>query len=289
MDDCASLDRARYFTNATPEAFEGPAGPAAPRLHWTSPVQTSFPQNDRVHVDLYRCARGWEAPTVLFLHALMSASDVGYRKWAARFNARGWNACFVHLPFHYSRTPPARFNGELAVTADLVRTAQGLRQGVSELRQLMGILRGWGCREFGLWASSYGGWIGALLASVENDLRFVALLEPIVDVQHAIWISPAGLALRRELRACGIDHALVERHAHLTSPLKAAALCVPEHIVLAAGDFDRVAPPEPIVRLHREWAGSNLLRIPQGHFGYRLMPAVWEWLDAKGFLGESTI
>ena len=65
------------------------------------------------------------APTVLMLHALASASDKGYRLWARRFNAAGWNACFVHLPYHYSRVPPGYHNGELAITPDLVRTAQG--------------------------------------------------------------------------------------------------------------------------------------------------------------------
>ena len=105
------------------------------------------------------------------LHALMSASHVGYRRWAADFNARGWNACFIHLPYHYSRTPRGYFNGELAITADLVRTAEGLRQGVSELRQLMAWLRGLGCEEFGLWASSYGGWARVGSAPLRRGAR----------------------------------------------------------------------------------------------------------------------
>jgi len=84
------------------------------------------------------------APTVLMLHALASTSDKGYRVWAGRFNAAGWNACFVHLPYHYSRVPPGCQNGELAITPDLVRTGQGLRQGVTEMRQLMAWLRGRG-------------------------------------------------------------------------------------------------------------------------------------------------
>ena len=133
-------------------------------LIWPSPFATPHPENNRVHVDLFPCATGWSSPTVLFLHALMSTSDRGYRRWAAEFNARGWNACFVHLPYHYSRVPRGHWNGELAITADLVRTAEGLRQGVTELRQLMTTLRTYGCREFGLWASSYGGWIGARLS-----------------------------------------------------------------------------------------------------------------------------
>jgi hypothetical protein len=83
--------------------------------------------------------------------------------------------------------PTGYWNGELAITPDLIRNAEGLRQGVIELRQIMESLRGHGCREFGVLATSYGGWIGALLTLVESDFRFVALMSPIVNIEHAIW------------------------------------------------------------------------------------------------------
>ena len=253
-------------------------------LIWPSPFATPHPENNRVHVDLFPCATGWSSPTVLFLHALMSTSDRGYRRWAAEFNARGWNACFVHLPYHYSRVPRGHWNGELAITADLVRTAEGLRQGVTELRQLMTTLRTYGCREFGLWASSYGGWIGALLASVERDFRFIALMEPIVDVEHAIWTSPAGAALRGELRRVGIEQPLIERHFRLASPLHGSPLCGADRVLFCAGEYDRVTRLSEIARLHERWVGSQLLRIPQGHFGFQMMRTAWAHLIERDAL-----
>src|SRR3989441_7361526 len=41
----------------------------------------------------------------------------------------------------FSRVPRGYWNGELAITCDLIRNAEGLRQGVIELRQLMSALR----------------------------------------------------------------------------------------------------------------------------------------------------
>lgn len=240
-------------------------------ITWPSPVQTAYPKNDTARVDLFPCSRGWEAPTVLMLHALMSTGDLGYRKWAARFNELGWNACFLHLPYHYSRVPEGYWNGELAMTADLMRNAEGLRQGVIEVRQVMAALRERGGREFGLLGTSYGGWIGALLAAVEPDLRFVALMAPIVNVHHALWESPAAFTMRRELRRAGIDPALVSRHFHLSSPLHMQPRVSPDRILLVAGDYDLVARPADIVALHEKWRGSELLRVSQGHFGYRMM------------------
>jgi pimeloyl-ACP methyl ester carboxylesterase len=256
-------------------------------LVWQSPISSGHAQNDTAYALHFPAPGNPQAPTVLFLHALMSASDRGYRQWAARFNAAGWGACFVHLPYHYSRVPKGFSNGELAITADLVRTAEGLRQGVTELRQLMAWLRGKGVSEFGLWACSYGGWIGALLASVERDFRFVTLIEPIVNVDHAVWHSPAASAVRRELRRAGIEPELPARHFPLASPMHGQPLCGAERVLLVAGRYDTIARVEDVAELQRLWSGATMITEPQGHFGYQLMASAWKWLEGKGWLRES--
>jgi pimeloyl-ACP methyl ester carboxylesterase len=240
-------------------------------ITWPSPVATNFPENNTARVDCFPCDKGWSAPTVFMLHALMSATDIGYRRLARHFNSLGWNACFVHLPYHYSRVPRGYWNGELAITSNLIRNAEGLRQGVIELRQLLGALRASGGREFGILGTSYGAWIGALLACVEPDLRFVALMAPIVNVEHAIWESPGSYFMRRELRRAGIEPSLVARHFHLSSPARNEPLCGADRVLFVAGEFDLIARPNDIEEIHRKWRGSELLRVPQGHFGYRML------------------
>jgi 1-acyl-sn-glycerol-3-phosphate acyltransferase len=238
---------------------------------WRSPIESRFPANNVARADFFLSARGWSAPTVLMLHALMSASHMGYRRWAKRLNELGWNACFVHLPYHYSRVPRGYWNGELAITADLIRNAEGLRQGVIEVRQLIGALRAHGCRKIGVLGTSYGGWIGALLATVERDLHFVALMAPIVNVAHAIWESPASAFMRRELRRTMIEPSLVARHFHLSSPMHNKPMCDADRVLFVSGEFDLIARSTDIEKIHQEWHGSELLRVRQGHFGYRML------------------
>ncbi len=253
-------------------------------LSWRSPIETAFAANNTARADLFRTdARSWtEAPTVLLLHALMSSSATGHYRWAERFNALGWNACFVHLPYHFSRVPTGYWNGELAITPNLIRNAEGLRQGVIELRQIMESLREHGCREFGVLATSYGGWIGALLTLVESDFRFVALMSPIVNVEQAIWQSPAAHRIRRELVQANIERALVARHFHLSSPVHGRPLCDPERILFVTGEFDSIAPPAEIEAIHQTWRGSQLLRVRQGHFGHRMLPETIAHLKLRG-------
>ena len=178
--------------------------------------------------------------------------------------------------------PPGYWNGELAITADLVRNAEGLRQGVMEVRQLIAALREHGCSEFGILGTSYGAWIGALLASVESDLRFLALMAPIVNVEHATWQNPGTAVMRRELRRAKIAPELVARHFHQSSPSHTEPLCDPARVLFVLGEFDLVAPPVDIEAIHQKWRGSELLRVPQGHFGYRMMRETVARLKQRG-------
>ena len=271
MSEVASMDLSS--NGGTPASFR-----------WPSPIPFSHAESAHCEVLFFEGKRGPSAPTVLMLHALMSASDRGYREWARRFNGRGWNAAFIHLPWHYTRTPRRHLNGELAITADVVRTAEGIRAGVGEIRQLMSALRRRGCREFGLWACSYGGWIGALLASVEADFRWCTFVEPIVDFDDALWRSPAGAAVRRHFRTGGIKPELIARFQPLLAPGASKPLCKSEHVLFAAGEFDRIARVEDIRALQSRWSGSALITEPQGHFGFRLMRSAWGWLDKRGLL-----
>ena len=255
-------------------------------LSWRSPIETAFAANNTARVDFFRTnVRTWTvAPTVFLLHALMSSSPTGYYRWAEKFNQLGWNACFAHLPYHFSRVPTGYWNGELAITPDLIRNAEGLRQGVIELRQIMESLREHGCREFGVLATSYGGWVGALLTLVESDFRFVALMSPIVNVEQAIWRSPAARRIRRELVQANIERVLVARHFHLSSPLHGRPVCDPTRILFVAGEFDSIAPPAEIEAIHQTWRGSELLRVRQGHFGHRMMRETIAHLTQRGDL-----
>ena len=239
-------------------------------IEWDSPLPTGYLENDRVHVKFYPALQK-DAPTLLLLHALMSASDIGYQRVAARFNLHGWNVAFPHLPYHYSRTPRRTFNGELAITADLVRNTEGIRQGVVELRQLLVFLRSRGSKEFGVLGTSYGGWNAALLSFLETDFRFVALVQPIVNVDKAVWENPGAAAMRRSLRAHGHTRGNVARLEHLGSPLHGTPLCDPRRIIITAGLYDRVSPKEDLELLFSRWPGAKLLHVPQGHFGYRAL------------------
>jgi len=284
VEECERITADQYYAAPHDDNLAEALGNGHPTIRWRSPIETKFSANNIACADFFPSERGRSAPTVFILHALMSTSPVGYRRCAEHFNELGWNACFVQLPYHYSRVPRGYWNGELAITCNLIRNAEGLRQGVTELRQLISALRERGSGEFGVLAPSYGAWIGALLAMVERDLRFVALMAPIVNIEHAIWESPAARCIRRELRRANIEASLVARHFHLSSPIHNMPLCDPARVLFAAGEFDSITPLEQLEAIQQKWRGSELLRVRQGHFGYRMLDETIERLKQRGDL-----
>ena len=227
----------------------------------TSPPSISFP-----------ASKAGTAPTMLLAHGLMSVSDFGYRLWARRLNALGWNAVFIHLPYHYSRRLPRHFHGELCISGDLLRNAAGIRQSVVECRIVLQQLYKKGGRLFGGWGTSYGGWMMGLLGCFEPLLQRLVLVEPILQIDNAIWKSPSSVALRAALRKVGLTPDDTARCMRLVCPGKLKPLLDPHHVIMLAGLYDRIAPPEEIDELARFWGGAHFAAYPQGHVGYTLMP-----------------
>lgn len=225
-----------------------------------------------MHLDIWLGPQGWKSPTMFMLHGVMSVSDVGYRMWAKKLNTLGWSAIFFHLPYHYGRKPKKALSGEMALTSNLIRTSEGIRQAVIELRWVCSELKKRGTQNIGLWGTSYGGWISSLLCVLEPMVSTAWLLEPIVDVDLAIWESPASRTIQRQLKKRGISRELVQRHMRMVCPTHHQPAVDPARIMLVAGTFDRIAPPHSIRALQDVWPGCYYDEFRQGHVGYQLMP-----------------
>jgi hypothetical protein len=268
LDECAMHNRESYY--ALPEQGQTEWRRDGNRLSWNSPLPGIYPENNIAHADLYEAPDPKGKPTMILLHALMSANDLGYRKIAFRFNAQGWNVLFPHLPYHYRRRPKGYANGALTITSDIVRNAEALRQSVIELRQLIQWARQRGSQRLALLGTSYGGWVAALTLGLEMT-DFSLLLQPVADVAHATFGSPASRMMASYLKRNGILSDSIERHAHLSSPLHLTPLTPADRITIIGGSYDRLSPSQSLKMLSDRWGGASYLEVRQGHFGYRAM------------------
>jgi pimeloyl-ACP methyl ester carboxylesterase len=273
----------RYFSTwpsrAPEDLFAVPRSARLPELgegngthRFPSPVPSDCPENNQAHVDIWLGPDGWSSPMMFLLHGHMSVSDVGYRLWAQKLNRLGWSAAFFHLPYHYGRRPRGVLSGELALSSNLIRVCEGIRQAVIELRLVIRALERRGVPHIGLWGTSYGGWVASILCLLERGIRTAWLLEPVADVEHVLFESPATLAIRWSLHRRGITRDEVRRYFRAVCPSYHRPAVDPARILLLAGVFDRVASPACIRRLHQCWKGSHYAEFRQGHVGYQLMP-----------------
>jgi pimeloyl-ACP methyl ester carboxylesterase len=272
LSGCDHRDHRDYY--ALPE--EARTSPATvwkredDHLSWSSPVTGEYPENNTARARLFEAEPTEKGPTLILVHALMSANDFGYRRIATRFNKRGWNVLFPHLPYHYSRKPKGYANGSLTITSDIVRNAETLRQSVIELRQLIRWARRRGSRRVALLATSYGAWVAAITLSLE-ETDFSILLQPVADVGHATFGSPASRMMASLLKKNGIHRDSIDRHAHLSAPDHLLPLTQPDRLTVIGGKHDRLSTPDSLKALCQAWGGARYLEVNQGHFGYGAM------------------
>jgi len=250
------------------------------RLVASTSRESGVRENDRLVFDFFPACGSWKRPLMFLLHGLMSVSDAGYRLWARRMNRHGWHVVFVHLPYHYSRTPRGRWSGELALGPNGRRNIEALRQAVCDVRSLARWAETGGVPSWGVLGMSYGGWVGGLLATLEADAGPFLLIEPPVDFGHATWESPASRSLRQLLSEKGLHREMVMELDRLVSLVGMRPRCRPQSITLFSGEYDRICPPEAIEMLARKW-GCEHRRYPQGHVGYRLMREAFELWSRK--------
>jgi hypothetical protein len=130
-------------------------------------------------------------------------------------------------------------------------------------------LRMQGSERIGILATSYGGWLASLLLSLEH-VDFAILLQPIIDLNVALFHSPLARMMGSSLRAHGVTPAHLDRHAHLTGPAHEQPLTPSERIVVIGGTYDCIAPPKQLQHFSSNW-NVHYEEVAQGHFGYKAM------------------
>jgi len=59
-------------------------------------------------------------------------------------------------------------------------------------------------------------------------------------------------------------------------------LCDAGRVLFVAGEFDSIARATDLEAIQQKWHGSELLRVRQGHFGYRMLRETVARLKERG-------
>ncbi len=121
-------------------------------------------ENNTVYGRYYAQPGDGRRPTVLVLPGWLTNGYTFYEKTLiSAILQEGCHAMMMAMPYHMQRSPAGCYSGEYAVSADLKRNVEGLRQGVSDARALIGWLHQRQTGPIGTLGISLGGWVGSWL------------------------------------------------------------------------------------------------------------------------------
>ena len=182
---------------------------------------------------------------------------------AALAGGEGFDVALAVLPFHGARTPHGSSSGQHFLN-DPLRTIEAVAQAVLDLRRLVSWLRSQGAPWVGVTGMSLGGYMTALLASVETDLEFAIPVIPVTSFADILWHRAGMRGEHADARAAGIDLDLMRRLFSPHCPLTHRPLVAPRRRLIVAGEADRIAPPSHAAALAAHWQ-APIEWFPGGH------------------------
>lgn len=191
-----------------------------------------------------------------------------FQKWTRDL---GIDVVHVSLPFHGRRNPRgALFSGEYFWTADLVRSVEGVRQAIYDVRACMSWLRTKGYDQVGVSGISLGGSLTMILACVEPTPDYVVPIVAHLELEDAVEEAPILWRMKRDLERWGIDRA--RRRSLFTRLGISQYLPVlrPDRQLWIEAREDLYINPELVKRQWRDWGRPPIHWIEGGHMTFPL-------------------
>ena len=226
---------------------------------WTDPSTRIACPRDMAAARLF-LHRVPASSAVLLVHGYLGG-DYRVERWLwplRRLFRRGHDVALVTLPGHGVRAP--RDGAHAYPSRDVHATARTTRQAIRELRGLLKFFR---ARRSVVGAAgvSLGGFLVALLATVEAELSFAIPVVPLSDLTAFAMGHVPDTASRAQMERTLPAAALADLS---TSPLTRPSLLPRGRVVVLGALGDRIAPPSHAMELARHFGGALEL-FPGGH------------------------
>jgi pimeloyl-ACP methyl ester carboxylesterase len=208
-------------------------------------------------------------PTLMFVH--------GFTADSYRFNRHMFSLPWLHragydillcvLPFHGARRGRVEpFSGYGYFARGLASLNEAMLNGVHDLRVWLDYLFERGAPNVGISGLSLGGYLSALLASVDDRLAYCIPNSPVVTpIDMAREWLPMRWLLHTVMRRGGVGVQQLRHALALHSPLSWMPKIEPQRLLIIGGAGDRLTPPRFVRLLHQHWQGSELHWFPGNH------------------------
>jgi dienelactone hydrolase len=180
-----------------PELEAKVKGTHADFLRFTSPVRTPYAENDLVNARWYP-ARGRRA-IVLLPH--WNADALAYGSLCRVLNLLGIAVLRMSMPYHDIRMPAETRRADYAVSANIGRTMNALRQGVIDARCCLDWLEERGYSQMGIVGTSLGSCYAFITAAHDARIRVAAFNHASTYVADVVWHGQSTRHIRQGMEA----------------------------------------------------------------------------------------
>ena len=173
-------------------------GTFAEFLRFTSPVRTPFPENNLVNARWFPAAtkpsRGRRA-IILLPH--WNADAVSYVSLCKLLNMLGISVLRLSMPYHDIRMPAEISRADYAVSANIGRTLDAVRQGVTDIRSCLDWLEEQGYDQLGIVGTSLGSCYAFIATAHEPRIRVAAFNHASTYVADVVWHGQSTRHIRQ--------------------------------------------------------------------------------------------
>ncbi len=174
-------------------------GSFAEFLRFTSPVRTPYPENNLVNARWFP-ARGRRA-VILLPH--WNADAVAYTSLCKVLNLLGVAVLRLSMPYHDIRMPAETRRADYAVSANIGRTLNAVRQGVIDIRCCLDWLGLQGYTQLGLIGTSLGSCYAFIASAHDPRIRAAAFNHASTYFADVVWHGQTTRHIRQ-----GIEDAI---------------------------------------------------------------------------------
>ena len=242
-------------------------GTHADFLRFTSPVQTPFPENNLANARWFP-ARGRRA-VVLLPH--WNSDALAYTSLCRALNLMGISVLRLSMPYHDVRMPAEINRADYAVSANIGRTLDAVRQGVIDIRCCLDWLEEQGHTRLGVVGTSLGSCYAFLACAHDPRLRVAAFNHASTYFADVVWHGQSTRHIRAGLEP-QID---VERLRQLWAAISPMSYFpqfsrFPRKSLIVYAKYDLTFLPEfsreVVAEFERHRLDHKVVVLPCGHY-----------------------
>jgi dienelactone hydrolase len=250
-----------------PRLEEKVRGTHAEFLRFTSPVATPYPENNLVNARWFP-ARGRRA-VVLLPH--WNSDALSYNSLCQVLNLMGIAVLRLSMPYHDIRRPAEIDRADYAVSANIGRTLDSVRQGVVDVRCCLDWLEAQGYNRLGIVGTSLGSCYAFIATAHDPRIQVAAFNHASTYFADVVWHGQSTRHIREGLET-GIDLENLRQVWRSVSPMvyfdKFARW--PRRSLIIYAKYDMTFLPEFSEQVVEEFEKHNLdhkvVVLPCGHY-----------------------